>query len=143
MKVKYIIDDKKFTYVECATKEEADAVIQMNKDMEAFIKSEKRFNSRIVKIDHITNKDGDERSIDFQDNKENMLSNLIIRERLEAIYDALNQLTVKQKEIFIMVVVDEIPTTAIAQKMELNQKTVYDQYRSALKKIKEITKNLR
>ena len=143
MKVKYIIDDKKFTYVECATKEEADAVIQMNKDMEAFIKSEKRFNSRIVKIDHISNKDGDERSIDFQDNKENMLSNLIIRERLEAIYDALNQLTVKQKEIFIMVVVDEIPTTAIAQKMELNQKTVYDQYRSALKKIKEITKNLR
>ena len=143
MKVKYIIDDKKFTYVECATKEEADAVKEMNKEMEAFIKSEKRFNKRIVKIDHITNTLGEEESIELPAISEDMLSNLIKKERIAAIYDALNQLTSKQKDIFLMVVVEDLSTYEIAKKMQVKQQTVFKQYKSALQKIKEITKYLK
>ena len=143
MKVKYIIDYKKYTYVECETEEEVNTILELNKDMEAFIKSEQRYNERIVSMDHISNNDGEDESVELPDNSsEGIMSILINKERVAAIYEAIDKLTARQKEIFLGVVIDNLSYSELATRLSISKMTVCESYNSALKKIKEIVKDL-
>lgn len=141
MKVKYIIDYKKYTYVECETEEEIKAIQELNKDMEAFIKSEQRYHERIISIDHVRNSEGDEVTIEYPDETaSNTLSNLINKERLNVIYEAIEMLTSRQKEIFLMVCVDNLTYKAIGDKLGINEAVAFRHYIKAETFIKNFVK---
>lgn len=142
MKTKYVYGHKKYTYVECETTEEVELVEELNKDMEAFVKSEQRLRERTVSINHVSNKNGEEVTLELPDNgSDDALTSLIKRERLKAIYDALEQVTPRQKEIFLMVLVEDMSYSEIGRKLSISKMTVCESYNSCLDKIKEICKN--
>ena len=142
MKTKYVYGHKKYTYVECETTEEVELVEELNKDMEAFVKSEQRLRERTVSINHVSNKNGEEVTLELPDNSsDDALTSLIKRERLKAIYDALEQVTPRQKEIFLMVLVEDMSYSEIGRKLSISKMTVCESYNSCVDKIKEICKN--
>lgn len=142
MKTKYVYGHKKYTYVECETIEEVETVEELNKDMEAFVKSEQRLRERTVSINHVANKNGEEVTLELPDNSsDDALTSLIKRERLKAIYDALEQVTPRQKEIFLMVLVEDMSYSEIGRKLSISKMTVCESYNSCVEKIKEICKN--
>lgn len=142
MKTKYVYGHKKYTYVECETTEEVELVEELNKDMEAFVKSEQRLRERTVSINHVSNKNGEEVTLELPDNSsDDVLTSLIKRERLKAIYDALEQVTPRQKEIFLMVLVEDMSYSEIGRKLSISKMTVCESYNSCVEKIKEICKN--
>ncbi len=142
MKTKYVYGHKKYTYVECETTEEVELVEELNKDMEAFVKSEQRLRERTVSINHVSNKNGEEVTLELPDNSsDDALTSLIKRERLKAIYDALEQVTPRQKEIFLMVLVEDMSYSEIGRKLSISKMTVCESYNSCVEKIKEICKN--
>ena len=143
MKVKYIIDYKNYTYVECENEEEVKAVEEMNKNMEAFIKSEQRYNSRVISMNHLISNDGEEVTYELPDsNGMDIIDNLADKERIASIYAALEQITLRQNEVFLMVVVDGMSLRDIATKFGVHHKSIKETYDAAVKKIREICKNL-
>ena len=60
---------------------------------------------------------------------------------LKAIYDALEQVTPRQKEIFLMVLVEDMSYSEIGRKLSISKMTVCESYNSCVDKIKEICKN--
>ena len=143
MKTKYVYGHKKYTYVECETTEEVKTVEALNKDMEAFSKSEQRYKERTVSINHKTDKNGQEVTLELPDNSyDDPLTSLIKRERLNAIHDALEQVTPRQKEIFLMVLVEDMSYSEIGRKLSISKMTVCESFNSCVSKIKEICKNM-
>lgn len=143
MKIKYIVDYKKYTFVECETEEEVKAIQELNKDMEAFIKSEQRYHERTTSMDHVRNSDGDEKTVEYPDETiPDTLSNLINKERLNVIYEAIKLLTARQKEIFLMVCIDNLTYKTIGEKLGINEAVAFRHYKKAETFIKNYVKKL-
>lgn len=142
MKTKYIMGYKNYTYVDCENDDQIEFIKQLNKDMESFIKSQKRYNARTISMDHIINNDGCDESYELPDDKSNdIIANLIEKEKLSAIYEALDHITSRQKEIFLMSTVDNLTYKEIGKRLGINEAVAFRHYQKALAKIKEYVKN--
>lgn len=142
MKVKYIIGYKNYTYIDCENDNQIEFIKQLNKDMEAFIKSQKRYNARTISMDHIINNDGCDESYELPDDKSNdIIANLIEKEKLSAINEALDHITSRQKEIFLMSTIYNLTYKKIGKRLGINEAVAFRHYKKALAKIKEYVKN--
>lgn len=142
MKVKYILDEKRFTYIECETEDEVNAIKDANRQMEAFIKSEKRYGAKTSSYDHCIDKDDVEQTYEPADESEDILSKLIKKEKITAIYDALNHITPRQKDIFIKHTMHEISFRQLGRDLNIDHKTASREYDIALDFIRNFVKYL-
>lgn len=141
MKKNYQTGFKKYVQVECSSKEEEQAVQELNKMTDAFIKSEKNYHSRTVSIDSSSS---EECLVEIPDEEESVLEKMIYKEKYAPLYDAISKLPSIQQTIFVFHVLDEMSFSMIAEKMGYKSKnSVKKHYDKALETLQNLLKDFK
>ena len=143
LNVKYIINERTFIYVECENQAEVDAIKELNRDMEAFIKSEQRFNARINSFDHCIDEDGVECTFEPAAAFVHPVERLIKREKLNSIYDALKLIPERQAYVFIQHCMYEVSFRQLGRELSIDHKTASRDYELAINRIKILTEKFK
>ena len=142
-KTKYIINERTFIYVECENQAEVDAIKEMNRDMEAFIKSEQRYNGRINSFDHCIDEDGVECTFEPADEFVHPVERLIKREKINSIYDALKLIPERQAYVFIQHCIHKVSFRKLGIELSVDHKTASRDYDLAIKRIQILTEKFK
>ena len=143
LRTKYIINKKTFIYVECDNQAEVDMVKELNRDAEAFIKSEERFNKRITSYDHCVDEDGVEGTFEPAAEFEHPIERLIRREKLNSIYDALKLIPERQAYIFTQHCMNDVSFRQLGRELSIDHKTASRDYEQAVKRIQFLTEKFK
>lgn len=143
LKTKYIINERTFIYVECETQTEVDAIKELNRNMETFVKSEQRYNNRITSYDHCIDDDGVECTFEPADEFEDPVERLIKREKINSIYEALKLIPERQAYVFIQHCMNGLSFRKLGEELSIDHKTASRDYDQAVMRIKILTKKYR
>ena len=143
LRAKYIINERTFIYVECDNQAEVDTVKELNRDAEAFIKSEKRYNGRTGSFDHCVDEDGVEGTFEPAAEFEHPIERLIRREKLNSIYDALKLIPERQAYIFIQHCMNDVSFRQLGRELSIDHKTASRDYDQAVKRIQFLTEKFK
>lgn len=136
-KVVYQITRTRYEMVEVETDEQEELIKELNRDFEREDKREKTARARCISLDAIYEKNGYEIADDTPSGEESYIEKTE-REQFNArLYQAIESLTERQKEIIQKYFWEDKTFREIAAELGIHYTTVAESYQAAIKKIKK------
>lgn len=141
-KVFYKLDEKRTIMLEVETKEQENLVLELNRNIDSFNKSQINYHNRSFSVDAVFVNEESKQTYEIMSDEANPFEKCISNYQNGILYDAINKLTSKQKNILLKHVVDGLSFRDIATILDNDAKTIYESYKSAIKKLlKLLNKN--
>ena len=136
-KIKYKITEKKFIWIEVESNEIEELVEELNRNIEATSRKEKRHNKFNVSIDRLY----EVYDFEFASNEPSIFEVITKKEESKRIWEAIYKLTTKQQQVIIEHFWNNKSLNSIAKDRGVSSTAIKKIYHSSLVKLKRYLKN--